>query len=59
VLVEAGFTPLKNPMMRAAMAGSVTLRQACGLKGIALEPLAARIEALQRKPRTIALTPVR
>jgi uncharacterized protein involved in response to NO len=48
VLVDAGFTPLRNPAMRMALAGSVSLRQACGLKGIRLEPLLARIAALHQ-----------
>jgi hypothetical protein len=41
------------------MAGNVTLRQACGLTGVSLEQVVSRIEALQRKPRTIVLAPVR
>jgi hypothetical protein len=48
LLIEAGFTPLKNPVLRAAMAGSVTLRQACSLKDVPLDPLVSRLEALQR-----------
>lgn len=59
VLVEAGFTPLKNPVMRATLAGGVTLRQACGLKGVPLEPLVARLEALQPRPAAIPLRLVR
>jgi hypothetical protein len=47
VLVNAGFTPLANPLARAAMAGTVTLRQACGLAGVPLEAVMARLEALQ------------
>jgi hypothetical protein len=58
-LVEAGFTPLKNPVLRATMAANVTLRQACGLTGVPLEPIVAVLDNLQRKPRTIMLTPVR
>lgn len=46
VLIEAGFTPLRNPVLRAAMAGSVTLRQACSLKNVPLDPLVARLKAL-------------
>jgi hypothetical protein len=57
VLVDAGFTPLANPVMRAAFAGAVTLRQACGLKGVPLEPLVARLEALQPTRRIITLAP--
>jgi uncharacterized protein involved in response to NO len=59
VLVEAGFTPLKNPAMRQVFAGAVTLRQACALKGVPLEPLVVRLEALSSSPRFIALTHVR
>jgi hypothetical protein len=46
LLIEAGFTPLKNPVLRAAMAGSVTLRQACSLKDVSIDPLVARLEKL-------------
>jgi hypothetical protein len=59
-LVEAGFTPLKNPAMRQVFAGAVTLRQACALKGVELEPLVSQLEALTPRPRrSLALTPVR
>jgi uncharacterized protein involved in response to NO len=47
LLVAAGFAPLKNPIMRATLAGSVTLRQACGMRGVALEPLASRLADLE------------
>jgi hypothetical protein len=46
VLIDAGSTPLKNPVMRAAMAGSVTLRHACSLKAVPVDPLVARLEKL-------------
>jgi hypothetical protein len=46
LLIDAGFTPLRNPALRAAMAGGVTLRQACGLKGVPLDPLVSRLERL-------------
>jgi hypothetical protein len=49
VLVGAGFTPLANATLRAAFAGTVTLRQACRLKDVPLEPLVAQIEALARE----------
>jgi hypothetical protein len=49
VLVEAGFTPLKIPAMRAALAGTATLSQACGLRGVPLEPLVRRLEELQHR----------
>jgi hypothetical protein len=48
LLIEAGFTPLKNPVLRAAMTGGVTLRQACALKDVPLDLLVSRLEALQR-----------
>jgi len=62
VLVAAGFTPLANPVLRAALARTVTLRQACGMTGAPLEAVTARLEALQRDraagsgPRVIPLT---
>jgi hypothetical protein len=40
-----GFTLLRNPVLRRTLARDVTLRQACTLKNIALEPL---LEALNR-----------
>jgi hypothetical protein len=47
ILVEAGFTPLRQPLMRATFARTVTLGQACRLKNVDLQPLVARIEALR------------
>jgi len=59
VLVRAGFTPLLKPALRATLARAVTLRQACRLRGIALEPLAAELRAREqpaaRRPRIIPL----
>lgn len=49
VLVEAGFEPLRNPVMRASFAKAVTLGQACRLKGVALAPLAARLDRLRSR----------
>ena len=46
LLVARGFRPLSNPTMRAAMAGTVTLRQACRIHGIDVEPLIAELRAL-------------
>lgn len=48
LLVDAGFAPLKNPVMRATLAGGVTLRQACGMRGVALESLVSRLADLER-----------
>jgi hypothetical protein len=48
VLVEAGFTPLRNPVMRATFAQTVTLRQACRLRHVPLESLVGKLEALGR-----------
>jgi hypothetical protein len=46
--------------MRQVFAGAVTLRQACALKGVELEPLVSQLEALTPRPRrSLALTPVR
>jgi hypothetical protein len=58
VLVRAGFTPLLQPALRATLARTVTLRQACRLRGIALEPLAAELRAREpvaQRPRVIPL----
>ncbi len=46
LLVSRGLRPLANPAMRAAMAGTVTLRQACRIHGIEVEPLIAELHAL-------------
>jgi hypothetical protein len=45
LLIEAGFTPLANPILRAVVARRVTLRQACGMHGAPLAPL---LEKLRR-----------
>jgi hypothetical protein len=60
VLLDAGFLPLRNPAMRAAFASTVTLRQACRLRHVALEPIVARIRPLDtgRIPRRIELAVV-
>jgi hypothetical protein len=58
VLVRAGFTPLLQPALRTTLARTVTLRQACRLRGIALEPLAAELRAREpvaQRPRVIPL----
>jgi hypothetical protein len=51
VLVARGFRPLSNPAMRAAMAGTVTLRQACRIHGVDVEPLIAELRALAAAKR--------
>lgn len=51
LLVARGFRPLSNPAMRAAMAGTVTLRQACRIHGIDVEPLIAELRALANAKR--------
>ncbi len=49
VMVAAGFAPLQNPALRAALARTVTLRQACRLKGVPLEPLVSRLTELRQQ----------
>ncbi len=44
ILIQAGFTPLANPVMRRMMGGMVTLRQACGMHGIGLPELLQRLQ---------------
>ena len=51
LLVARGFHPLSNPAMRAAMAGTVTLKQACLIHGIEVEPLIAELRALANAKR--------
>jgi hypothetical protein len=49
ILVDAGFTPLANPSLRATLAPKVTLERAFGLRGVTgekRERFVARIEAL-------------
>jgi hypothetical protein len=50
LLVAHGFAPLRNPVMRATMAHAVTLRQACRMHGIAVEPLVEELRALAAAP---------
>ena len=45
ILIEAGFTPLANPLLRAVMARRVNLRQVCDMHKVPLEPL---LEKLRR-----------
>ena len=51
LLVARGFRPLSNPAMRAAMAGTVTLRQACRIHGVDVEPLIAELRTLAAAKR--------
>lgn len=44
-LVDAGFTPLKIPGVRAAMAHTITLRQACDKRGISLQAVIQKLHA--------------
>ena len=46
LLVSRGLRPLQNPAMREAMAPTVTLRQACRIHSIELEPLLAELGKL-------------
>ncbi|MCZ7625652.1 MAG: DUF542 domain-containing protein [Candidatus Methylomirabilis sp.] len=51
LLVGRGLRPLQNPEMRAAMAPTVTLRQACRIHSIELEPLLAELGKLAATSR--------
>ncbi len=46
-LVARGFTPLRNPALRAALAHTITLRQACRMQGFDLDAVLAELEALR------------
>jgi hypothetical protein len=43
ILVEAGFTPIANPLLRRTLARAVTLRQACSIQKIDLEKVLQRL----------------
>lgn len=43
ILVEAGFTPLQNALLRRTLARTITLARACSMQGIDLEKLIARL----------------
>ena len=43
LLIEAGFAPLANPMLRRSLARMVTLRQACGLHKVDAEGLLSKL----------------
>ena len=49
LLVGRGFRALSNPLMRTVMAGTVTLRQACRIHGIDVDPLITELRALAAK----------
>jgi hypothetical protein len=51
LLVSRGLRPLQNPEMRKAMAPTVTLRQACRIHNIELEPLLAELYKLAATSR--------
>ena len=48
VLVASGLTPMRRAWVRAMLAKALTLRQACTLMGIAVDPLLAQVTALAR-----------
>jgi hypothetical protein len=43
ILIEAGFTPLANPVLRRTHARAVTLREACRMRSIDLEGVLERL----------------
>lgn len=45
ILIEAGFAPLANPLLRGTFARMITLRNACAMRGIELESLMVRLRA--------------
>lgn len=47
VLAQAGFTVLRRPLVRATFARMLTLRRACRLAGIPLDPLLGQLSALK------------
>lgn len=51
LLVGRGFTPLRNPLVRATLAHAVTLGQACRMHDVALEPLLERLRMLAHGAR--------
>jgi hypothetical protein len=50
VLADGGLHRLRNPAARMGLARAVTLRQACRMHGLAVEPLVAALAALPRQP---------
>jgi hypothetical protein len=53
LLIQAGFTPLANPVLRRTLARAVTLAQACRMHGIEVDPLVARIRAACSHPAAV------
>jgi hypothetical protein len=49
VLIRAGFTPLKNPILRRTLARTVTLEQACRRLGLNPETIVQELNALTGK----------
>lgn len=47
ILIEHGFTPLKNPLVRTALASNVTLGQAAGLRGLSEAQQDSLLKSLQ------------
>ncbi|MFH1327692.1 MAG: DUF1858 domain-containing protein [Candidatus Bathyarchaeota archaeon] len=43
VFVGKGFTPLKDPVMRKAMASSITIEQACKTFGLDIEKFVEKL----------------
>jgi hypothetical protein len=53
ILIEGGFAPLANPILRNTMARAVTLAQACRMHGIPVEPLLERLrQSCSHQPRS-------
>ncbi|UUX33854.1 DUF1858 domain-containing protein [Fundicoccus culcitae] len=44
LLVELGFTPLKNPLMRQTVGKATTLKQGCKMLGIDLNTLTKTLQ---------------
>ncbi len=61
VLVDYGFTPLKNPIARRLMAGTMTIGQACKMKSVDKAALLADLNMLPvvAHPETAAAGNVR
>jgi hypothetical protein len=50
--IAAGFQPLKNAMMRATVARCVTIRRACGMHGVKLEPFLGALNVHRQRSNT-------
>jgi len=51
ILADGGLHRPRNPVARAGLASAVTLRQACRMHGLAVEPLVAALAAGSRQPK--------